>query len=214
MAEDKDKDRDGVEVVQGDDPAPGPDPTGTARTVTRLLRGWQGGDRAALDELVRLVYAELRRLAARYMHRERAGHTLRPTELLSELCVRLIEQGPPSSVDRRHFRAIAARIMRQVLVDSARQRCASKRGRGERPVTFDEVAVAADHPEQLIALHRALIELGKHDERTARAVELRYFSGLTQDEIAQELGVHVNTVAKRLRLGQAWLRSHLVGEAA
>ena len=184
----------------------------SARTVTRLLRDWQGGDKSALDKLMPLIYAEFHKLAAGYMRRERPGHTFRPTDLISEAYLRLVEGGPPASNDRMHFYAIAARIMRQILVDSARHRRASKRGGGERPLALDESIAAADRPEQLLALDDALTKLSKHDERKARAIELYYYGGLTQDEIAMTLDVHVNTVARDLRLGQAWLQTHLANE--
>jgi RNA polymerase sigma factor (TIGR02999 family) len=180
-----------------------------ARTVTVLLRAWQGGDRSALDELMPMIYAELHKLAAGYMHRERPEHTLRPTDLVAEAYLRLAEGAPPASTDRVHFFAIAARLMRQILVDSARVRCAAKRGGGERPAPLDDAVPAADRPEALIALDDALIELARHDERKARAIELYYYGGLLQEEIALALGVHVNTVARDLRLGQAWIQTYL-----
>jgi len=178
-------------------------------TVTRLLHAWQSGDKAALDEIMPLIYAELHKLAASCMYRERPGHTFRPTDLISEAYLRFVEGAPPALNDRVHFFAIAARIMRQILVDSARHRCALKRGGGERPLTLDEAIAAVARSEQLIMLDDALTELGKHDERKTRVIELYYYGGLTQDEIALALGVHVNTVARDLRLGQAWLQTHL-----
>ena len=193
------------------DPMAGFDSTGGARTVTRLLRDWQGGNKAALDKLIPLIYTELHKLAASYMYRERAGHTFRPTDLVSEAYLRLVEGAPPASNDRVHFFAIAARTMRQILVDSARRRCASKRGSGRRPVTFDE-AVAADRPEQLVELDDALIEGSKLDERKGRAIELYFYGSLTQDEIALALDIHVNTVSRDLRLGQAWIQTYLAVE--
>jgi RNA polymerase sigma factor (TIGR02999 family) len=178
-------------------------------TVSRLLHSWQAGDQAALDELMPLIYAELHKLATSYMRRERAGHTFRPTDLVSEAYLRLAAGGPLASNDRVHFFALAARTMRQILVDSARHRSASKRGGGERPATLDEAIAAEDRPEQLVALDDALSELSKHDARKARAIELYYYGGLTQDEIALVLEVHVNTVARDLRLGQAWLQTYV-----
>lgn len=198
------------------DPMAGLDSTGGARTgmVTLLLRDWQGGNKAALNELMPLIYAELHKLAASYLHRERAGHTFHPTDLVSEAYLRLVVGGPPASNDRVQFFAIAARTMRQILVDSARRRCASKRGSGRRPVTFDEAVAAADRPEQLVELDDALIELSKLDERKGRAIELYFYGGLTQDEIALALDIHVNTVARDLRLGQAWIQTYLTVEGA
>ena len=180
--------------------------------VTRLLRDWQAGEQRALDELVPLIYAELHKLAASHLRRERPGRTLQPTELVSEAYLRLVEGELPASMNRKTFFAIAARIMRQILVDSARRRCASKRGGGERPITLEETVAAVDRPELLVALDDQLLELSKHDERKARVIELYYYGGLTQEEIALELDVHVNTVARDLRLGQAWLQTRLMAE--
>jgi RNA polymerase sigma factor (TIGR02999 family) len=180
--------------------------SGPAKTVTLLLREAHGGDHGALDELVPLVYAELHRVAANYMRSERPGHTLRPTDLVSEAYLRLAGGEQPTWNDRVHFFAIAARTMRQILVDHARKRGAGKRGAGEQPITFDEGLVGGERPDELIALDDALKALAAFDERKARTIELHYFGGLTQDEIAAALEVHVNTVARDLRLGEAWVR--------
>src|SRR5687768_9966681 len=126
------------------------------RTVTVLLRDWRGGDQSALDALMPLVYAELHKLAASYMRGERAGHTMRATDLVGEAYVRLAEGTQPDLNDRAHFFAIAARTMRQILVDHARKRSAEKRGSGDRPVTFDEGLVGAERPEEIVALDEAL----------------------------------------------------------
>jgi len=183
-----------------------------ARTVTLLLRDWRGGDRAALDELLPIIYAELHKLAAGYLRGERVGHTFRPTDLVSEAYLRLADGAKPEWNDRVHFFAIAARTMRQILVDHARKRNAAKRGDGDRPVTFDEGTIAAAPPERMIALDDALVALEAFDERKARAIELHYFVGLTHDEIAEALGVHVNTVGRDLRLGEAWIQRHIRGD--
>ncbi len=187
---------------------------GPPKTVTVLLHEWRGGDREALGELMPLVYAELHRLAASYMRGERAGHTFRPTDLVSEAYLRLADAGQPDWNDRVHFFAIAARTMRQVLVDHARKRDAIKRGDGARPVTFDEAVIAMDRPDEMLALEEALAALEKLDERKARVIELHYFGGMKQDEIAEALGVHVNTVARDLRFSEAWIHRHLRGEPA
>lgn len=179
------------------------------KTVTRLLRGWREGNQAALDELLPLVYDELHRLAASCMRAERPDHTLRPTELVSEAYMRLVDGDPLDLSDRAHFYAIAARTMRQVLVDSARKRCASKRGSGERPITFDDVRVASDRPEDLVALDDALSAFARRYPRQAKTVELVYFGGFTQEEIAAMHGVHVNTVARDLRFAEAWVSDYL-----
>ena len=182
------------------------------RTVTILLRDWRAGDAKALEELMPLIYAELRKLAASYIRNERPGHTLHPTDLVGEAYLRLAEGQTPDFEDRIHFFGIAARTMRQILVDHARKHNAEKRGSGDRPVTFDELAVRQDRPDDIIALDEALEAFTKIDERKARAIELHYFGGLKQDEIAKALDVHVNTVARDLRIGEAWLRRHMRGD--
>jgi RNA polymerase sigma-70 factor, ECF subfamily len=179
------------------------------RTVTMLLKDWRGGDEAALDELMPRIYTELHKIAVAYMRRERADHTLRPTELVAEAYVRLADNAPDVG-DRVHFYGIAARTMRQVLVDHARKHVAEKRGSGEAAGTLDEMKIAGSETSaDLLSLHEALEALAKHDERKVRILELHYFGGLTQDEIAIALDVHINTVARDIKLGQAWLHRHL-----
>jgi RNA polymerase sigma factor (TIGR02999 family) len=180
-----------------------------AKSVTVLLRDWRQGDADALNKLVPIVYAELRKLAARYLRDERAGHTLRPTDLVSEAYLRLIGAQPQELNDRAHFLAIAGANMRQILVDHARKRSRAKRGGGQRPITIADNVIAADRPEELVALDDALIALQAVDARKAKVVELSYFSGLSQAEIAEVVGVHVNTVARDLRLAEAWLHRHI-----
>jgi RNA polymerase sigma factor (TIGR02999 family) len=182
---------------------------GDGRTVTLLLRGWRGGDQSALEKLTPIVYEELRAIAAWHLRGERPGHTFRPTDLVSEAYLRLAGSEPPDWNDRAHFYAIAARTMRQILVDHARKRCAEKRGARDRRVTFEEQLVSTDRPEALAALDDALQELARLDERKARVVELHYFGGLNQEETAEVLGVHVNTVARDLRLAEAWLHRYI-----
>lgn len=184
---------------------------GEARTVTVLLRAWRDGDRTALDELVPKIYAELRRLAESSLRRERPGHTMRPTDLVSEAYLRLSqgEASQPEWNDRLHFFAIAARNMRQILVDHARRRGAGKRGGGERPVELEEVAVDMTRPVLLLDLDDALRRLAEQDERKARAIELLYFGGLTQQEVADVLEISLNTVARDVRFAEAWLRREL-----
>ena len=179
-----------------------------SRSITELLRDWRGGDRAALDQLMPVVYGELHQLADRYMRRERVGHTLRPTDLVAEAYEKLVDASLDLH-DRVHFFAIAARVMRQILVDHARKRATAKRGSGDRPITLDDDVLGGGRPEELLELDRALEELAKFDARRARAVELHYFGGLTHDEVAEVLEVHVNTVARDLRLAEAWLHSQL-----
>jgi RNA polymerase sigma factor (TIGR02999 family) len=174
-----------------------------------LLRAWRQGDQAAFDQIAPLIYDELHKLAAFHMRGERPGHTFGPTDLISEAYLRLAHGAQLDFEDRAHFFAIASRNMRQILVDHARRRCAQKRGAGQRPIELDDNIVAVDRPWELVALDEALDELAKFDERKARIAELHYFGGLTQDEIAAVCDVHVNTVARDLRLAEAWLRRSL-----
>jgi RNA polymerase sigma factor (TIGR02999 family) len=174
-----------------------------------LLRAWREGERAALDELVPLIHDELRRLAAFHLRGERKDHTLRPTELVSEADLKLAGGVASEFHDRVHFFAIASRLMRQILVDHARKRARGKRGQGVRPEEFVETLVVTDRPWELVVLDAALEKLATFDERKARVIELHYFGGLTHDEIATVCEVHANTVARDLRLGEAWLRREL-----
>ena len=181
-----------------------------AHDVTTLLRAWgQRGDHAAFDKIWPLIYDELQRLAVRLLRRERSGYTLAPTDLIHEAYLRLAGGMQLEFKDRAHFFAIAARCMRQILVDRARRRRAEKRGSGNRPAVLDENRIAVEWSWDLVALDDALEELAKHSERKARVIELHYFGGLTQEEIATVCDVHVNTVARDLRFSEAWLRRHL-----
>jgi RNA polymerase sigma factor (TIGR02999 family) len=179
--------------------------------VTVLLRAWRQGDRSALDELMPLIYQELHRIADRQLRGERSGHTIRPTDLVSEAFLRLTAGAQPAWNDRAHFFAVAARNMRQVLIDHARRRAAGKRGPEAQRIALEETQIATYRPDELVALDDALEALARFDERKARAIELHYFGGLTQDEIAHVLDLHVNTVARDLRLAAAWLHRYLNG---
>lgn len=176
--------------------------------VTTLLRAWRAGDEGALEHLVPLVYEELRRLADREMRRERVGHTFRPTDLVSEAYLRLSEGSPPELNDRAHFFAVAVRYMRQILVDHARRHAAEKRGARAHRVTLDD-SIAVDQAEELLVLDEALRALAEQDPRKAQVVELHYLGGMTQEEIALVLDIHVNTVARDLRFAAAWLGRQL-----
>jgi RNA polymerase sigma factor (TIGR02999 family) len=156
-----------------------------------------------------IVYRELRRLAAGYMRRERPSHTLQPTALVAEAYLRLVGEDHRDWSARVEFYAVAARHMRQILVDHARRRRARKRGGGEGALTLDEELLPTRRPVDLVALDDALEALSHFDERKARAVELHYFGGLTHEEAAAVLGVHANTVARELRLARAWLHGQL-----
>jgi len=186
-------------------------PMGVAPTnVTTLLRAWgQRGDQAAFDKIWPLIYGELQRSAVRLLRRERPGQTLAPTDLIHEAYLRLAGGIQLELKDRAHFFAIAARCMRQILIDRARRRFAGKRGAGDRPTPLNEERIAIDQPGDIVALDAALEELARYDERKARVVELQFFGGLTQAEIAVVCDVHINTVARDLHFSIAWLRRHL-----
>lgn len=182
--------------------------------VTQLLIDWSQGDRAALDRLMPLVYDELRRLAHHYMSRERPGHTLQTTALVNEVYLRLVDQKSVSWQNRAHFFGIAARLMRQILVDHARKNGYAKRGGGARKVTLEESAVLS--PEQaadLVALDEALESLAATDPRKCQVVELRYFGGLKVDEIAEVLKVSPVTVMRDWSMAKAWLLREISHEA-
>ena len=181
--------------------------------VTLLLRAWAEGSEEALGQLTPLVYRELRRLADSYLRREPTGHTLQPTALVHEAYLRLIERRCPDWQGRSHFFGIAARIMRQILGDHARNHQASKRGGGLRRVSFpDCLNAAADSSADLLSLDHALVELERFDARKAKAIELHYFGGLTIQETADVLNVSKPTVDRDLRAAQAWLFRHIKGE--
>jgi RNA polymerase sigma-70 factor, ECF subfamily len=185
----------------------------TENDVTRLLRQSRDGDPAAMDELLPLVYRELRRIAGAYLRSQRPDHTLQPTALLNEAYIKLAGAEPQQWNSRTHFFATAAAIMRNILVDHARSRQAEKRGGGVTPVSLD---LAMDHaagkPADLVALDDALQALAARDERKARVLELRYFGGLSVEETAEVLGLSVATVGREARFAAAWLRREMVGE--
>ncbi len=183
----------------------------TGDEITGLLSAWRAGDRRALDAVVTELYAALREIAARHLRRERAPRTMGPTDLLGEAYLRIAAGPAPETHDRLHFFAIAARTMRQVLVDHARSRGAAKRGAGEPAVPLDEALIGGERPDALIELSDALDTLAAVDIRKARVIELTYFAGLTQQEIATVLEVHVNTVARERRVAEAWLHAQLAG---
>lgn len=175
--------------------------------VTELLLNWQAGDASALDRLAPLLYDELRRLAGSMFRRERAGHTLQPTAVVNEAYIRLVKQGAVNFSTRAHFFGVAARVMRQVLVDASRARLAEKRGGGGVKVELneDQQGGASRTDLDVMALHQALEQLASLDPRKARIVEMRYFGGLTGEEIAGVLDVGTATVTRDLRMAEAWL---------
>ncbi len=184
------------------DPGPG--------EVTRLLVAWRGGDDAALDELTRLVYPELRRIAHRYMRDERPGHPLQTTALVHEAFLRLVDVTRVSWQSRNHFLAVSAQMMRRILVEAARRRDAAKRGADASHVAVDGRAIAApERSVDLVALDEALCRLEALAPRKARVVELRSFGGLTLEEAGNVLGVSPETVKRDWRLARLWLHREL-----
>jgi RNA polymerase sigma-70 factor (ECF subfamily) len=182
----------------------------TSDTVTRLVERHRSGDAAALDELMRLVYAELRRLAAWQMRGERDDHTLQPTALVHEAYMRLAATPDPRWENRAHFFAVAARVMRHVLVDHARGRDAGKRAGAKTHVALDEALDVAERRDvDVVALHEAVDRLAAVDPDLAAIVEMRYFGGLTVPEIAEVTGVSRATVEREWVTARAWLRTEL-----
>jgi RNA polymerase sigma factor (TIGR02999 family) len=167
-----------------------------------------------MDRLFPLVYAELRRLADACLRRERPGHTLQRTALVHEAYLRLCGGSQPDYHDRAHFLGIAARIMRQILVDYARRRNAGKRSAAMQVPLVEASAAAVERPASMIELDDALSDLEKHDERKARLIEMRFFGGLTAEESAEVMGITVPVVRRELRLAQAWLERELDRRAA
>lgn len=191
------------------DPAPQPL---AAPTVTQLLHAWGGGDAGALDQVVPLVYAELRRQAERYLRREAPGHTLQTTALVHEAYLRLVDQRSARWESRAQFFGVAAQLMRRILVDHARGHHAAKRGGSAIQVPLEEgTAAAQERDVDLLALDEALTRLAALDERQARVVELRYFMGLGIEETAEALAISPATVKREWAMARAWLRRELGG---
>ncbi|MFN7948331.1 MAG: sigma-70 family RNA polymerase sigma factor [Blastocatellia bacterium] len=184
--------------------------TRTPQEVTQLLAAWSNGDQAALDELMPLVYGELRRLARRYMNRENPGHTLQTTALVNEAYLRLVDAREVQWQNRAHFFAVAAQMMRRILVDFARSRQNLKHGGDAQQVSFDQaLMVSWERRAELVALDDALNALAALDPRQAQVVELRFFGGLSNEETAEVLKVSVGTVRRDWSLAQAWLYREL-----
>ena len=175
--------------------------------ITQLLGDFASGDSAAAEKLASLVYGELRRIARLYFRRERAAHTLQPTALVNEAFLRLLAGKRPSIANRAHFFAIAAKSMRRVLIDHARQKNSARRGCGEAPLALEEELIYSDEKsDQLIALDDALTTLEKFDPRQAYIVELKFFCGMTYEEMATALSISEMTVRRDWGLAKAWLR--------
>jgi RNA polymerase sigma factor (TIGR02999 family) len=179
--------------------------------VTLLLLDLKSGRSQALEQLVPIVYDELRRLAAHYLRDERAAQTLQPTALVNEAYLRLVAQELPDFECRAHFFGVAAHLMRQVLVDHARRHRSQKRGSGVSPVPLEHAIVfAPEKSDDIVAVDEALTALAKVDERKCRVIELRYFGGLSVEETARALNISVGTVGREQRLAEAWLHREMV----
>lgn len=186
-----------------------------AGEVTRLLRAWQDGRNQAFDDLLPLVYNELRRIARSSMRGEREDHTLQTTALVHEAYMRLVGSDVAWQ-SSGHFMRVAARAMRRILVDHARSRSRQKRGQGEAPVSLDtleEILPSGSRPDDVLELDQALDRLSALEERKAQAVELHYFGGLSYEEVAQALEVSPATVHRDLRMARAWLYKELKEES-
>ena len=178
--------------------------------ITQLLLRWSGGDSSAREELMPFVHGELRRLAARYMRRERVNHTLQPTALVNEAYLRLVNQQKVVWQNRAQFFGLAAKLMRNILVDHARSHHADKRSGQQYSVSLGHADRICERPEiDLVALHEALERLAAHDPQKSRIVELRFFGGLTIDETAEVLEISHATVERDWKMARAWLRREL-----
>ena len=185
-------------------------PVPSPQEVTQLLANWSQGDRAALEELTPLVYEELHRLAHYHMSGARPDHTLQTTALVNEAYLRLADQSSPNFQNRAHFFAVSARAMRQILVDYARAYQRQKRGSGAHKVELDEAAIVSQEgTKEILDVNEALQELGKLDARKAQVVELKYFGGLTYEEIAEVVKISVGTVRRDWEFAKAWLHKEL-----
>lgn len=185
-------------------------PTPPSNEITPLLLRWSQGDEAALSLLLPVVYQELYRLAQSYLRRERAEHTLQPTALINEAYLRLIKQDVPEWQSRSHFFGVAARLMRQILVEHARGHAADKRGGGAAELPLDEVwFYSNEKASELVALDDALNALAKFDERKVRIIEMRYFGGLSLEETAAALNLSIATITHETRLARAWLHREM-----
>ena len=181
--------------------------------VTELLVDWGNGDKEALDRILPIVYDELRKQAARYLRRERAGHTLQTTALIHEAYIRLVDQRNVRWQNRAHFFGISAQLMRRILVDHARTKRRAKRGGSDIKVALDEGDLIATGPDvDVIAVDQALERLSKIDEQQSKIVELRFFSGLTVEETAEVLKISPATVKRDWSMAKAWLHREIRGE--
>jgi RNA polymerase sigma factor (TIGR02999 family) len=181
--------------------------------ITELLINWRNGDTAALDQLMPIVYEELRRLARGFMGRERNNHTLQTSALINEAYLKLVDQDETNWQNRAHFFAVAAQIMRHILVDHARSYGYEKRGAGAQRVSLDDAKVfSEERARELVALDEALTDLAAVDPRKSRLVELRFFGGLNIDETAEVMDLSPTTVQREWRAAKAWLQRFIKGE--
>ena len=179
-------------------------------SITVLVHEYANGDKAALDRLLPLVYAELRRIAQKHLRGERPSHTLQPTALVHEMYARLAGQSPPELRDRVHFLSVAAHVMRQILIDHARTKYAQKRGGRKGKLSLDEARDACmEKPAIMVRIDDALNQLAGQDPRKARLIEMRFFGGMTAEESAAALDLPVHVVRRDLRVAQAWLQREL-----
>ena len=180
------------------------------REITELLVSWSNGSPTAFEDLVTLIYPELRRLARRHMRQEDPAHTLQTSALINEAYLRLVNQRDVAWQDRAHFFAVAAQVMRRILIDHARRHQASKRGAGVQTVALNDLEVVSrERAAEFIALDEALIKLAEIDERKSRIVELRFFGGLTVEEVAGVLKLSPITIKREWRSARAWLQREL-----
>jgi RNA polymerase sigma factor (TIGR02999 family) len=181
--------------------------------ITQLLINWRNGDKAALDQLMPIVYEELRRLARGFMGRERNNHTLQTSALINEAYLKLVDQDETNWQNRAHFFAVAAQIMRHILVDHARSYGYEKRGAGAQRVSLDDAKVfSEERAGELVALDEALTDLAAVDPRKSRLVELRFFGGLNIDQTAEVMNLSPTTVQREWRAAKAWLQRFIKGE--
>jgi len=184
----------------------------TSQRVTQLLVRWRAGDQLALEQLIPVVYKELREIARYHLQRERPGHTLQSAALVHEAYLRLLDQKPFEAENRAHFLAVASRLMRQILVDYARSHTAEKRG-AELKVDFDAaLVVSKERSAELVALNDALTQLCRIDEQQGRIVEMRFFGGLSIEEIGDVLGISRSTVKREWNVAKAWLTRQMKRE--
>jgi RNA polymerase sigma factor (TIGR02999 family) len=181
-----------------------------SQPVTELLARWKAGDQGALEELVPLVYKQLRDIARRHLQQERPGHTLQSSALVHEAYLRLLDQRPFATENRAHFLGVASRLMRQILVDYARSRAAAKRGANCRVELDVSLVLPQVRSADLVALDDALSGLTKLDEQQGRIVELRFFGGLATEEIADVLGISPSTVKRDWNVAKAWLTRQMI----